>query len=218
MKVLSVNIGKIVNQPWRDGTPSALHKSPVKGKLALAPNGLVGDEQADGNNHGGEDKAILILPSETYSNLQIDRDYGFLGENLTTSGLSEDEVCLGDRLQIGNVLLEVSQPRSPCWKLAQQAQSLTHWRQGDFLKAYSEQGRVGFYCRVLVAGQVQANQDISWLTRNEQQGFVRIPLAKLFIAKSTPHRPESKTLLQQALKPPALSTAWAQGIGKLLHK
>ncbi|MGM0541486.1 MAG: MOSC domain-containing protein, partial [Pseudomonadota bacterium] len=96
MKVVSVNIGKIQTQPWRDGTPTAIHKSAVTKQVAVTKFGLEGDQQADSKNHGGEDKAVFVMPDQNYAHFDIDQPFGFLGENLTLSGLEDSEVALGD--------------------------------------------------------------------------------------------------------------------------
>ncbi|MDX1353738.1 MAG: MOSC domain-containing protein [Thiomicrorhabdus sp.] len=222
MRIVSLNIGKCFEQPWRSGTLSAIHKTAVTDKLWIEKMGLAGDEQADLKNHGGEDKAVLVLPSSAYQRFEISHPYGFLGENLTLSDLDEDEICLGDRLQIGSVLLEVTQPRSPCWKLDAQAAQDSKWQTGEFLQAYSDSGRVGFYCRVLGQGWLQAGQSVRWLTRNEEQEkkFPRISIRALFLARQGFRQKSAdktaKKILKEALKHPALSAAWSQSIQKLL--
>jgi len=223
MKLISVNIGKIRSYSWRNETQSALHKLPVQDLQIIEPLGLIGDEQADKKNHGGLDKAIFILPEQNYELFNIHQPFGFLGENLTISGLDETEVCLGDRFQIGNVLLEVTQPRSPCWKLGQQASSQEEWSAGEFLKHYSESGRVGFYCRVLAKGSVQAGQSVTWLTRDntaaEKHGIPeKITIQTLFLAKQLHRTEQDWTLLKTALKHPALSSAWKANIEQLLSQ
>ncbi|WP_040726713.1 MOSC domain-containing protein [Thiomicrorhabdus sp. Kp2] len=220
MRIVSLNIGKCVEQPWRTGTMTAIHKTAIADKLWLAELGLEGDEQADLKNHGGKDKAILVLPSSAYQRFEISHPYGFLGENLTISDIDEDEICLGDRLQIGSVLLEVTQPRSPCWKLDAQATQDSKWQTGEFLKAYSDSGRVGFYCRVLGQGWLQENQSVRWLTRNEEQEkkFPRISVKTLFLARHNASEKASRKILKEAVKHPALSLAWSQSIQTLLQR
>ena len=222
MKVVSVNIGKIQTQPWRDGTLSALHKSAVEGQVAVSKVGLSGDEQADSKNHGGEDKAVFVMPESNYARFKIDQPFGFLGENLTLSGLDETEVCLGDRLQIGTVLLEVTQPRSPCWKLGQQVSDARYesdWTSADFLKTYSESGRVGFYCRVLATGVLQQGQAVTWLTRNDENKDIpiQISIQKLFIAKQFHATKQERNELKLVVKHPALSASWQKAIASLVE-
>lgn len=223
MKVVSVNIGKIQTQPWRDGTPTAIHKSAVTEQVAVTKFGLEGDQQADSKNHGGEDKAVFVMPEQNYAHFDIDQPFGFLGENLTLSGLEDSEVALGDRLQIGTVLLEVTQPRSPCWKLGQHASAGSQWTSAAFLKTYSESGRVGFYCRVLAGGLLQQGQSVAWLTRddNEENALktpYKISIQKLFLAKQFHQSDKEWHILQAVVKHPALSLSWQKSIRELLNK
>lgn len=222
MKVVSVNVGKIQKQPWRDGTPSAIHKSAVEGQVTISKFGLAGDEQADIKNHGGEDKAVFVMPDDSYAFFGIDQPFGFLGENLTLSGLEDSEVCLGDRLQIGTVLLEVTQPRSPCWKLGLHASGGSDWTSAEFLKTYSESGRVGFYCRVLAAGSLQQGQSFTWLTRdsnedNAAKSPYKISIKKLFLAKQFHATEQERNDLRLVVRHPALSASWKNAISALIE-
>jgi len=190
--------------------------------LQLTETGLQGDEQVDTKNHGGEEKAVLILPSNAYMRFEISEPYGFLGENLTIDDIDEAQVCLGDRLQIGSVLLEVTQPRSPCWKLDALAADNTNWQTGKFLQAYSDSGRVGFYCRVLGTGELQKGQSVTWLTRNKDSNkdkkYPKITIQKLFLAKHKPSTDKDWCLLEKALEHPALSKAWQNQLMHLLQQ
>lgn len=220
MKVVSVNTGKIQTQPWRGGTLSALHKSPIESSIELGKTGFMGDEQADTKNHGGQDKAVFVLPDTNYPLFNIQQPYGFLGENLTLSGFDETEVCLGDRFQIGSALLEVTQPRSPCWKLGEHAASQPNWTASEFFQTYAESGRVGFYCRVLATGQIEQGQSVTWLTRgHEVEGSkspFKITIKSLFLAKQFHQTDQQWADLQAIVTHPALSAAWKRAIQQLL--
>ncbi len=218
MRIASVNIGKVVTQPWRDGTQSAIHKKSVGDKPVMVhQTGIVGDEQADLKNHGGKDKAVLVLPSSAYMRFEIEHPYGYLGENITIDCSDDTQICLGDRLQIGMTLLEVSQPRSPCWKLDEQGNREHKLKRGKFLRNYAESGHVGFYCRVLATGRVHQCQEIIWLTREVHPKWPAIPIRDLFLAKYHPQTTHSKKLLLAAVKHPALSKAWKDELQHLLH-
>lgn len=218
MRVVAVNVGKVIQQPWREGTPSAIHKSCVDTPVIVRENGLENDEQADLNNHGGEDKAVLILPSSAYTRFEVSKPYGFLGENLTVDGLDETEVCLGDRIQIGMLLLEVSQPRSPCWKLDEHARP-EGVAKGSFLNKYANSGHVGFYCRVLAAGSVKKGQQGLWLTRNDDgPKYPKISIQELFLAKQFSNRPDALAIIERALKHPSLSKAWKQALTQTVNQ
>ncbi len=219
MRVVAVNIGKIAEQPWRGGTATAINKSQVDTLIDIDELGLAGDEQADLKNHGGADKAVLVLPSSAYMRYELEHPYGYLGENLTIEGIDEAEICLGDRLQIGPVLLEVTQPRSPCWKLDQQVATDSKWKEGEFLKSYSESGHVGFYCRVLGKGAIKKGYRVLWLTRNgDCSRFQRTTIRELFLAKQYRKGEDPWQVMEQAAKHPSISKAWQQELLSLLEK
>jgi MOSC domain-containing protein YiiM len=137
---------------------SAIFKMPVVGRVAVGQCGVAGDSQADREHHGGEDKAVLCYSADHYPGWREtlgpdSSQYGGFGENLTISGLTEELVCIGDLWQVGaDVLLQVSQPRQPCWKLARR------WRIEDLVAQVQQNGRSGWYCRVLAPGCVEAGQ------------------------------------------------------------
>ena len=122
---------------------------------------LDGDQQADLRVHGGPDKAVYCYPSEHYAAWQEELgrplEFGFFGENLTLSGLRESELHIGDVLAVGEAVLQVSQPRLPCYKLG--------IRFGDqrFLARFLRSRRSGFYCRVLQEGLIEAGNSIEVL-------------------------------------------------------
>ena len=134
--------------------------------MAVGATNLDGDGQADLTVHGGVDKAVYAYPLEHYAHwtAALGRDDlapGRFGENLTTEGLLEDDVLVGDVLRVGSALLEVSQPRVPCFKLAA--------RMGDpaFARPFLRSGRVGFYLRVLEQGELGAGDAIVRERRGE---------------------------------------------------
>lgn len=203
MKVVSLNIGKIQRYDWRGGTDSAMYKSAVV-SAHLTELGFAGDEQSDLKNHGGVDKAVFLLPVQHYQLFGVTKPFGFLGENLSIDGLDETQVSVGDHLLIGEVLLEITQPRSPCWKLDQLGQD-------DLLNRYAQSGMVGFYCRVLQTGKVSQGDEI---VLKPAQKLPRLLIRTLFLArhnhrtaKGTPN-PADVALLKQAITHPKLSQAW----------
>lgn len=216
MKILSVNVGQARPYPWRNGTESAILKCAVDGPVEVTPSGLVGDEQADDKAHGGPDKAVLCIPQSNYALFEIHQGFGFLGENLTLSDVDETQIQLGDQLKIGEVVLEVSQPRSPCWKLNE----ITHDPQ--FLNRYSESGRVGFYCRVLKTGSIERNESVSLYHEEVESNHPAISIQSLFLGKyrvqTRQSNPGDVALLEMAVSHPALSAAWRQELKKLLEQ
>ncbi len=149
MKLLSINVGRPRPVPYRDGVVSTgIYKEPVAGRTWLRRLNLDGDGQADLRVHGGEDKAVYAYPFERYAfwSRELRRNdlgYGQFGENLTVEGLLEEQVHIGDVYRIGAALLQVSQPRSPCFKLGV--------RMGDaaFVARFAAANYTGFYLRVL---------------------------------------------------------------------
>lgn len=219
MRLESVNSGKIKTySAWRSGTPSAMLKRADSGVVDVGFLGLANDEQADTKNHGGVDKAVFLMSMESYRRFKVNEPFGFLGENLTIEGLDEKQICLGDRFQIGTVLLEVSQPRSPCWKLGEHATTQTAWNSaGEFLTAYSESGYVGLYCRVLEEGQLQVGDEIIWTPAEADARGRRFTIHDLFLARQFHRTEEDWTLLEGVVKHPALTASWRRSIGVLLE-
>ena len=146
----------------RPGTFSAIDKQPLPGPVAVAAEGLAGDQQGDRRVHGGPDKAVHVFP---WAHLALWRDElpaatprlqsaGAFGENLSIDGPTEAEVCLADRWHIGTALFEVSQGRQPCWKLNDR------FGVEDMARRVQTSGRTGWYLRVLQPGVVTAGDAI----------------------------------------------------------
>lgn len=146
---------------------TGIFKLPVLQPVMVRQLNIDGDEQGDLTVHGGVYKAVYCYPSEHYGPWQqeLGRELpnGTFGENLTVSGLLEDELHIGDVLQVGDAVLQVSQPRYPCYKLGIKI--------GDqrFVKRFQESGRSGFYCRVLTEGMIEPGQTIHLTERDESQ-------------------------------------------------
>ena len=164
MKIVSLSLGRprIVVRGGRQYS-TAIDRRPVDGPVELTPEGFVGDRVADNRWHGGPDKAICCYPHEHYAHwsreLGVELSIPSFGENFTTSGLLESEVCIGYRFRIGDAILQVSQPRQPCWKLAgkHSQPALPKW--------IVAKGYTGFYFRVLEAAPIAAGQTIELLDR-----------------------------------------------------
>lgn len=139
------------------GQPSAIDKRVVEGPTMASTTGLAGDTQGDPRHHGGPDKAIhayAVAHYPVWAEEQPERAERFrpgaFGENLVVEGATEADICLGDRWRLGDVLLEVSQGRQPCWKL--------NLRFGvpDMARRVQDTGRTGWYFRVIEAGSLHA--------------------------------------------------------------
>lgn len=170
-RVLIVSVGSVGDLPYRDrSVRSAFVKTPVAEVVAVTRLGLRGDEQGDRGNHGGPDKAICVFPAEHYPYYEqlLDRRLTrpAFGENLTTSGLTEDNLCIGDLLRIGTALVQVSLPRNPCFKLAARhgVKQLAVW--------FERSGRTGWYLRVLEPGQLRAGCSIELADRRHPRATV----------------------------------------------
>ena len=159
-RLLSVNLAteRSVRYLGRE-VRTGIYKEPAGGRVRLRALGLEGDFQADPSVHGGPDKAVYVYPSEHYPYFREllrrpDLSAGFFGENLTTEGLLEDGVSPGDILRIGTAVVQVTTPRSPCFKLAAKAGSPA------FVGAFLNSRRLGFYLSVVEEGDVGAGDTI----------------------------------------------------------
>ncbi len=163
-KVLSVNVGGARQFDYNGrAAQSAIWKFPVAGRVRVSGVNLDGDDQADRTAHGGPDKAVYAYAVEDYKwwQTQLDRplQHAEFGENLTTEGIDVTSALIGERWQIGSVLLEVSEPRVPCWRLGA--------RMGDprFPRRFTAAGRPGAYLRILVEGELGAGDEIRVVAR-----------------------------------------------------
>ena len=165
MKLVSVNVGLPREVEWRGRTVNTgIFKSPVEGRVAVRTLNLEGDRQADLSVHGGPDKAVYGYPVEHYGSWGdelpgVALPPGSFGENLTTEGLLETELRIGDRFRVGSAVLRVTQPRMPCFKLA------VKFRRDDMVKRFLASGRSGFYFAVDEEGEVAAGDAIEPLER-----------------------------------------------------
>jgi MOSC domain-containing protein YiiM len=187
------------NRHWT----TAFFKSPVSGRVHVGELGLAGDEQADGKNHGGIDKAVLAYSADHYAywrpHLGLpDMPFGGFGENLTVAALDENGVCIGDRWQAGAVLLEVSQPRQPCWKMGRR------WKMPDLPKQVIQNGRSGWHLRVLAAGELMAGDKIELVSRSHRSWTVARASRLLY------HEPDNVAGLEELANLPELSHAWRE--------
>ncbi len=177
MKLLSIQVGlprtigvadapDLMDREWTSG----FFKDGVSGAVDVSPTGLAGDGQADLRNHGGPDKAINVYPADYFllwrEELGIAFSAGAFGENFTTEGLTEKDVCIGDVFKIGGIVVQITQPRQPCWKLARR------WRIKDLASRVEQTGRTGWYFRVLQTGRVEAPADFTLVERPHPQWTV----------------------------------------------
>ncbi|CUS45396.1 Uncharacterized protein conserved in bacteria [hydrothermal vent metagenome] len=148
------------------GEASAIAKSPVAGPVKIGFLGLEGDEQADLSVHGGPDKALHHYPHDHYARWGEAREDepilaapGAFGENIATLGLTEDQVCIGDRFRLGRALIEISQGRQPCWKQGERLQ----WPALPALMV--KERRSGWYYRVIEEGVAEPGETLAMVAR-----------------------------------------------------
>ncbi|NJL33795.1 MAG: MOSC domain-containing protein, partial [Chloroflexaceae bacterium] len=210
MRIHSVNVSMPTEIEYRGRMVSTgIFKEPIDGRVMLRRLNLDGDGQADLVAHGGVHKAAYIYPLAHYAYWQreLGRDdftMGQFGENFTVEGMDEDSVSIGDRYRFGAALVEVSQPRSPCFKLG--------IRMGapDFLKPFLQSSMVGFYVRVLEAGEVGAGDQIELVARPPDSLTVR-QINHLYYFDKT-----NVELLRRAEAIETLSPGWREGFAEIL--
>jgi MOSC domain-containing protein YiiM len=207
-KVLSVNVGRVREFEY-NGRPamSAIWKSPVAGRIAARGVNLAGDDQADRKAHGGPDKVVYAYAVEDlrWWEQEIRRAlvYGEFGENLTTEGIRVNDALVGERWQIGTTVLEVSEPRIPCWRLGV--------RMNDklFPRRFLESLRTGAYLRIVVEGDVGAGDEIRVVEKPDHDLTIR-DVCRIY----TRDHAEVKRLLAV----PQMSESWMRWAADLLQK
>jgi len=202
MKLVSVNVGLPREVKWKGRVvTTGIFKEPVAGDVRVRTLNLDGDRQADLSVHGGPDKAVYLYPSEHYDYWHgelpgVELPWGMFGENLTSAGLSEEEVHIGDRFRVGSSEMEVSQPRMPCYKLA------VKFGRDDILKRFLASGRTGFYLRVLAEGQLATGAVIAPIKR----ASASVPVAE--IARLYRDGTDNADVLRRVAAIEALADGW----------
>ena len=211
-RLLSVNVGLPKDVPWKGKIVyTGVFKDPVTGPCHAGKLNLDGDGQGDLAGHGGEQRAVFVYQIESYRYWQhkLERSdfvYGQFGENFTVEGLADDEVCIGDRYQIGTATFEVTQPRVTCYRVGIR---MDDPRIPALLVSHH---RPGFYFRVLEEGDVQAGDDIIRLASGPEQMRVAEADGLLYL----PGHPRQQLL--RALRIPALSPGWQTSFRALLDE
>lgn len=190
-----------MDQPWQTG----FFKEIVDGPRWLSRTNLQGDGQADLDNHGGPDKAVLAYAAEHYPAWRAelgrpDLPHGAFGENFTIDGLTEATVCIGDLYRVGDALVQVSQPRQPCWKLARR------WRIKELTALVDQTGRTGWYLRVLEEGEVAPGLPLTLLDR---------PHPAWTVTRATSvmrRRRQDREAAGQLASLPELALSWREGM------
>jgi MOSC domain-containing protein YiiM len=210
MKVVSLSVGLPREVEVHGGTVlTSIFKAPVDRRLRVTTLNFEGDEQSDLSVHGGIDKAVYAYPSEHYEYWrrelpQADLPWGVFGENLTTEGLIEADVRIGDRFRVGSAEFVVTQPRMPCYKLG-----IRFGRPG-ILKRFLQSGRSGFYFAVTLEGEVGAGDSIELIARAEE-GLTVADVVNLYTVDA-----ENQELLRRATQSSILPESWRDYFRKRL--
>jgi MOSC domain-containing protein YiiM len=198
--VLSVNVGGVRAVDLGDRTiTTAIWKAPLEGRVPVNGVNLSGDDQADRTVHGGVDKAVYAYAWEDtlwwQEELGRELEPGNFGENLTLSGVDVAAAVVGERWRVGSALLEVSEPRFPCFKLG--------IRMGDpkFLKRFAAARRTGTYLRILEEGDIGAGDAIEQVSRPDHGVTIEL-FAEAYLG--------DHSLVTRLLEAPGLSAAWRQ--------
>ena len=200
-KVLSVNVSlpKEIDFEGHKVT-TGIFKKPIKRRVMLKTLNLDGDKQADLTVHGGPDKAVYAYPMEHYEYWRqvfptIEMSNGMFGENFTTEGLMESEVCIGDVFQIGSSKVIATQPRMPCYKLG------VKFGRMDVLKKFLASGRPGIYFKVSKEGEVGAGDTIEQIGKDPNRITIS-DIVRLYTSK------KDIQSMRRAVKVNALPEGW----------
>lgn len=209
-RLVSVNVGLPRDVAWQGRTVhTSVWKAPIAGRRHVGRLDVDGDAQGDLQGHGGEQRAVLVYQVESYRywERELGRgpwDPGQFGENFTVEGLSDGEVCIGDRYRIGSTLFEVTQPRVTCYRVGMR---MGEPRMAALLVSHR---RPGFYFRVIQEGEVGAGDEIIRVARGPEKMTVAEIDALLYL----PGHPHDR--LERALRIPALSAGWQESFRALL--
>jgi MOSC domain-containing protein YiiM len=171
-RVLSISVGRARDFEYHHRRArSAIWKEPVVGRVRARGVNLEGDEQADREAHGGPDKAIYAYALEDIrwweQELGRPLPYGGFGENLTTQGIKVNDARIGERWEVGSAVLEVSEPRIPCWRLG------VRMKDERFPRRFTEAQRPGAYLRIVIEGQLGAGDEIRVIYRPDHELAIR---------------------------------------------
>ena len=204
MKIISVNVG-LPRLVLRNDEPvsTGIFKEPVAGRVMMRTLNLDGDRQADLSVHGGPEKAVYVYPSEHYEFWkrelpEMELPWGMFGENLTTTGLFETEVNIGDKFRVGTAEVMVTQPRMPCYKLG------IRFGRVDIIKRFLISERSGFYLSVLKEGDVGAGDEFELLEKSRSSVTV-VDITRLYSTDK-----ENVDLMRRAIATHALPDSWRQ--------
>jgi MOSC domain-containing protein YiiM len=206
-RIVSINVGRAAEIGTRRGRPvrSGIVKAPVEGPVRIEGIQVGQDEQADRRVHGGPDKAVYAYALEDYAwwSHELGRDLapGAFGENLSLEGIGVSDAVVGERWRLGTAVLEVCQPRLPCFKLGM--------RMGEpgFVRRFAQASRPGAYLRIIAAGEAQAGDEVHVLER-PAHGVSVAQVSDAILHDKTP------VAMRAVLAAPELPAALAQWLGE----
>jgi MOSC domain-containing protein YiiM len=214
MKIISTNIAKVTTMMHQGkAIRTAILKQPTIKEVSIERTCVIGDEQADLKWHGGEEKAVYAFSANHYPywQQQLNNDSlsaGMFGENFTISDLAEEDIHIGDRFRLGSALLEVSQPREPCFKLALAV------KDERILKLFTRRYCTGVYFRVIETGHAKTD-DLVYCEHKENHG---ITVKKLFRAFFDNKYSDATQVMKTALTLPTLAPEWQEKLQTRLSK
>ena len=209
VRVVSVNVGRPRTVDWHGRkVRSGIWKEPVDGPVEVRGVNLTGDDQADRRVHGGAHKAVYAYGADDYrwwsEKLGVELGPGTFGENLTVEGYDLRTAEVGERWRVGTCVLEVSEPRSPCFKLGMRMGT------ADFVELFDVVGRYGTYLRIVAEGTVAAGDEVEVVSRPEE----RLTVVELAEATHT----DDAGLLARVAAHPAVAERWAEAARRRLGR
>jgi MOSC domain-containing protein YiiM len=210
MQIISTNIAEPTTIEWRgQKVETGIYKYAVENPIFLGSEDVTNDHVIDRRYHGGLDKACYLYSADHYPFWQMkypnqDWKWGMFGENLTVSGLNESEIRIGDRFQIGEVVVQVTQPRQPCFKLG------VRFGDQSVVADFWTLPYPGVYVRVLSQGEVNAGDKMILLDRNPES----LSVSQVFSIFN--QNRSNLELIQKAIAEPFIASSCRRDIEKLL--
>ncbi len=210
MRIISTNIAEIREIDWRGKkVKTGIYKLPVNEPILLGKEDVKNDHVVDRKHHGGVDKACYLYSKDHYRFWKerypdLDWQWGMLGENLTVEGLDESKIYIGDIFGLGDAVVQVSQPRYPCYKLGVRFENQKMVR--DFLEAPYP----GVYVRIIKEGSVKTGDKMVL----KEQAKNSMSVAEVYSPFTS--QIDNKELIEKAIEIPGLAAAWRRDLKKLL--
>ncbi|HJV45926.1 MAG TPA: MOSC domain-containing protein [Bacillota bacterium] len=210
ISIVSLNVGYPTTISHKDkAVITGIFKKPMDRPVYLSKTNFEGDGQADLVHHGGVEKAVCVYPYEHYpfweQKLGMKLEVGAFGENLTIQGLLEEDVCIGDKYQLGEAIVEVSQPRQPCYKLS------VKYNNPELPLLFQNTGFTGYYFRVLQEGEVSINSTLKRIEKHE------MGITISYANKVMHHHLDHLAGVQKMLSVSKLSESWRKTFLKRLE-